>query len=186
MSKGFTPLEKANFTGERSSLTGFTLLELMVVLLIVTVLGVALVATMSSGRTSWHEADTRISIQEELRRAIRQMIDDLSQSSVNKINISADNGNYSSLSFNVSTGVNNATGAIVWSSDPITYSLSGGQILRVQGSDTRVLANNISALNFVRYANSTKIVRLNLTAQKTTPYGRLLNASMSAAVYMRN
>ncbi|HAJ57807.1 MAG TPA: hypothetical protein DCL35_08640 [Candidatus Omnitrophica bacterium] len=164
---------------------GFTLIEVLVVVLLSSVIFSALFMVMSSGRTTWYEAETQIALQQELRKAMRQITDDMRQSGMSQISIPADSVAYSSISFNVSEGAG-GSGSIDWSPIPINMSLSGGQIIRADGSTTRVLANNITALGFVRLFTSPKIVRINMTAQKTSTFGRVLNATLDSAIALRN
>ena len=164
---------------------GLSLVELMVVLLLITVIGAALFTVLSTGRTSWYSADTQISLQQELRKAMRQVTDDLRQSSGSQISFPADGNAYNSISFFVAEGIL-GSGAINWSADAINYTLTDGQIMREQGTDSRVLANNVTAMNFVRQPASSNIVRINLSAQKETPFRNVLNASVNSAVLLRN
>ncbi len=164
---------------------GLSLVELMVVLLLVAVIGSALFAVLSTGRTSWYSADTQISIQHELRKPMQQICDDLRQSSASKVSLPADGNTYNSVTFFVSEGAS-GMGAINWSSNAITYTLSSGQVVRQVGADSRILANNITALSFSRLPASSGIVRINLTAQKQSPFEFLLNSSLDSAVFLRN
>ncbi|MBI5873879.1 MAG: prepilin-type N-terminal cleavage/methylation domain-containing protein [Candidatus Omnitrophica bacterium] len=164
---------------------GFTLIEVLVVVFLASIIFSALFMVMSSGRTTWYSADTQISLQQEMRKAMRQIADDMRQSGISQISIPADSTTYSSISFNVSEGAG-ASGVINWSSSPINFSLSGGQIIRTDGSTTRVLANNITSLGFTRQFTSPKVVRTNITAQKTSAFGGVLNATLDSAVALRN
>ncbi|MFH0877204.1 MAG: prepilin-type N-terminal cleavage/methylation domain-containing protein [Candidatus Omnitrophota bacterium] len=164
---------------------GFTLIEVLVVMLISTVVIGALMITMSAGRTSWYSGDTQISVQQELRKALGQISDDLRLSSESQISVLANGIPYNATSFNVSQGVL-STGAINWSANPIVYALASGQIMRTQGASVRVVANNITSMIFVRQTASSDVVRINLTAQKATPFGHILNATVASAVFLRN
>lgn len=163
----------------------FTLFEVLVVVLLASVVFAGLFLVMSSGRTTWYSADTRIALQEELRKAMRQISDDLRSSGATQISIPADGAAYSSVSFNISEGAFGA-GAVNWSTDAINYSLSSGQIIRARGADNRVIANNITNLIFVRQVASSRVVRINVTASKSTVFGGVLNASLDSAVALRN
>lgn len=163
----------------------FTLVEVLVVVLLASVVFSALFMVMSSGRTSWYSADTQIALQEELRKAMRQISDDLRQSGVSQISIPADGTSYSAVSFNVSEGAG-GSGAITWSGDAVNYTLSSGQIIRAYGAETRVIANNITNLSFLRQVASSKVVRINVTAERSTVFGSVLNASLDSAVALRN
>lgn len=163
---------------------GFTLLELMIVAALVAIIGAALFMAMSAGRTSWYEADTQIALQQELRKAMGQVTVDLMQSSKTQVSIPADGAIYGSIVFNISQGVF-SNGTINWGT-PVSYALIGGQINRTQGGVSRILANNITRMDFRRQVLSSNIVRINLTVQKSTVFNRLLNASLESAVSLRN
>jgi prepilin-type N-terminal cleavage/methylation domain-containing protein len=202
---GFTPLEKAadfsrrlssdkadgglrhqsaQTVRERSSLTGFTLIELMIVLLLLSTVVMGLSSSMSSGRKAFYVADAQISIQDELQKAMRQITFDLRQSSPNKISLPADGIAYSNISFNVSTGVSGLV--INWSAAPVNYTLLNGQIVRDDGTETRIVANNVTTLTFTRLASASSIVKINLSVQKSTPFGNIFNSSLDTAVNLRN
>ena len=164
---------------------GFTLLEAMVVLLISTVIIAALFMTMTSGRSSWSTADTEISLQQDLRKAIVTMGQELRDSGNAHISCLANGTPQSSISFNVSQGVD-GTGNMIWSTIPVNYSVISGQLVRTENGNSEILANNITSLAFVRTASAVNIVRINLTAQRTTQFSRLINASSNTAVMLRN
>ena len=171
-----------------SQRTGFTLLEIMLVLVIVIMIGSALTMSMSSGRKTWASADTQISIQQDLRQAMMQITKDLRDSGEHHISCPPDGNPCTSVSFNVPEGfsVGNETGSIVWSDD-ITYSISSGQIIRHNGTDTLVLANNVTAMTFVRDPTiPSRMVKITLSAQRETIFGNLLNATLVSAVQLRN
>lgn len=163
----------------------FTLLEALVVLLISSVVIGALLMMLSSGRRSWYAMDAQITLQQELRKALSQMLTDIPQSSETQISCPSNGTACDSLSFNVSRGVL-ASGAINWSDDPINYSLSSGQILRTEGPAERVLANHITNMTFMRQAGLSRIVQINLTAQKQDSFNRTLTEGVSASSMMRN
>jgi type II secretory pathway pseudopilin PulG len=163
----------------------FTLVELMIAALIVTVIFAALLMVMSVGRRSWNTADTEISLQQDLRKAMRQIKTDLLCTGESQLSFPADGANYTSINFLVAEGAG-GTGGINWSANPVAYSLGGGQIIRTQGAASRVVANNISMMTFWRLPSSSSIVRVNLTAMRTCAYGRSLNASLDSAVSVRN
>lgn len=164
---------------------GFTLIEVMVSVFIFFIVLEGLFLVMTIGRRSWYVADTEIALQQELRKAMRQITTDLYHSGANQVSIPANSTIYNTISFNVSQGAT-SSGAINWSSSPIDYSLSSGQIIRTEDGQMRVIANNITAFNLWRKAASADIVRINMTAQKTTIPGQLINASLDSAVLLRN
>lgn len=164
---------------------GLTLVEVMVSVFILFVVLQGLYLVMSTGRRSWYVADTEISLQQDLRKAMWQISGDLYHSGTNQISIEANGTIYNSVSFNVSEGVTGG-GAINWSSIPISYVLSGNQIIRTEGAQTKVIANNITGFDLSRQVGSLDIVRINITAQRMTVSGQLINASLDSAVLLRN
>ncbi len=164
---------------------GFTLLETMVVALIISVIIGALFQVLSTGRVSWSSADTQITLQQDLRRASEEIAGDLHKSGITRVSCPADGVTYTAISFNTSQGAL-STGVVNWSSVPINYSLSGGQIIRDEGAESRVVANNITSLGFTRGATTPEIVTVSLTAQRSNPYGRTFNASLNTTALLRN
>ncbi|MGE5279580.1 MAG: prepilin-type N-terminal cleavage/methylation domain-containing protein [Deltaproteobacteria bacterium] len=164
--------------------SGFTLVELMVVVLLTSVVMSALFMVMSSGRSAWFEADTQVAVQQELRKAMREMTRELSMSGASQVSVADDSSIDTSISFNISNG-STAGGGINWIG-PINYSVSAGQLLRINGSDTRVLANNVSSLAFLRASSPSRLLHINATVAKNTVGGRTINVTHEAAVFLRN
>ena len=164
---------------------GFSLLELMVVVLLTSVVMSAIFMVMSSGRSTWFEADAQVTVQQELRKALRAMKRDLTMSGPTQVSVEDDGAVDTSISFNVSLGAL-GSGAVNWSTTPINFSLSSGQLIRTQGANTKVLANNISSLTFLRSGASPRMLRFNTTVTKFTKANRNISVSQEASVYLRN
>lgn len=113
-----------------------------------------------------------------------QIENDLSESSETQISCSPGT-NCTSLSFNVSKGVL-ASGSINWSANPVNYTLTSGQVIRAEGPDSRVVANNISGMVFSRQAGLSRIVQINLSAQKNDQFDRVVSENLSSSIMMRN
>ena len=64
--------------------------------------------------------------------------------------------------------------------------LNGAPILRIEGSETRVIAQNISRLEFSRTLATANIIDVTLAALKETTDGRVLTIEFSFSVRMRN
>ncbi len=163
----------------------FTLVEMMVVVLLFGVILAAVFSVMSSGRNTWNAAETRISLRQDLRRAMREVAHDIRQTAPLQINISADGLVYNSVSFKVPSGVD-GSGNIVWDSTPISFVLSSGQIIKTQASETRVLGNNITSLGFVRNALTPGVININISSQRRSKSGQLLSASAGSDITFRN
>jgi prepilin-type N-terminal cleavage/methylation domain-containing protein len=175
-----------HFMNLQKRVKGFTFVELLIVLLLVSIIGGALFSALYVNRNSWYAADAQISLQEELRRAMEQICDDLRQSSSGQISL-ADGSAADHISLNISQGVF-SNGSINWS-NPIMYSLdtdpqSGTYISRDDSSGTpRHVANSVTNMGFNR---TSKNVGISISAQKTTPYGHVVSANAASEVYLRN
>jgi prepilin-type N-terminal cleavage/methylation domain-containing protein len=164
---------------------GMTLFEIMIVIAILAVVGAGIFMTFTAGHSSWMGADARIILQQNLRWAMRSITDDLRQSSSTQISIPANGTIFNSLSFNISQGIT-ATGVINWTSSEISYALSGNQVIRTYGAQTKVVGNHISQIEVSRQPSSPDVVLINITAQKMDNYNRTQTASLESAASMRN
>jgi len=164
---------------------GFSMVELMVVTLLFTVVISGVFLVLSSGRSTWFEADTRVSVRQELRKALRAMKRELSMSGPTQVSVEDDGAVDTSISFNVSQGAT-AGGGVNWCTTPINYSVSSGQLIRTEGAATRVLANNVTSLTFLRAGASPRMLRINTTVSKFTKGNRNVTVLQEASVYLRN
>lgn len=174
-------------------LTGFTLVEIMIVFAIFSIIGAAIFATLTMGRKSWHTGDVQVEMQQEVRKAMNSMVKELRQSGPAVIvGVPADGAPYSAITFQIPEDTDNdgdvidGSGNIEWGSQ-ITYSLgglNGEQLLRIQSGD-RVLANNIQSLQFTRSGFGEEIT-ITLIAEKDTVFQRILTAALTSQVTLRN
>jgi prepilin-type N-terminal cleavage/methylation domain-containing protein len=172
---------------------GFTFIEIVVVAAIssVVAMGVSLVAT--STRSTWHSSDTLIQLQQELRKAMSSITDDLRGTAVTKIYTNSslaqafpNNGvPYSSITFFINQGVD-VSGDIIWSTTPVSYALSSNQIIRTYSGSSKVVANNINSLSFIRQPSVPNVITINMGAQKTTIAGQALSATLDTELAVRN
>ena len=162
----------------------FTLIEaLMTVLIFSMIFGVCLM-TLLSGTASWQVNSVKVELQQEIRKTVDWMSLELRQSGPSQINNAADGTWYNSIIFKTSAGVSG--GAISWSANSITYQLSGGQFQRVSGGGSKVVAQDITALQFRRQAITPDIVEVNMTAQKKSIRKIPLSQSYSFKIQLRN
>ncbi len=167
---------------------GFTLVEaLLTALLFSLLLGACLVLFLASS-DSWQTNSVRVELQQELRKAVDWMRQDLLVAGASTItNVPADGTWDNTISFRTATGVSN--GAVVWSGSTIQFQRGGTGSLdlqRVSGAQTKVLAKNISTLQFRRLAASPQLLEVNVIASKTTLKGRSLSNTISFKVALRN
>ncbi len=174
---------------------GLTLVEALVTVIIFSfILGICYMILIS-GSDSWETNSVRVELQQELRKAMDWITQDLRQAgSASIVNVPANGSAYTSITFRKAAGVSG--GSITWDSSTTQYSLGGTggtQLLRQVGSQTAaVIAQNIQSLQFSRQASSSNVVNVSLQAEKATLRGKTLTgkapiqASMSLKIYLRN
>ncbi len=164
---------------------GITLVETLITALIFAFLVGGVYLTLIVGIGSWQANDVRIELQQELRKSMDWMIGDLRQGGVSTItNVPADGNWYSTITFKTSTGVSN--GNIVWSADTIQYVLSSNQLQRINGAQTKLIAQDIQSLQIRRQASTPSIVEVSLQDQKKTSTGHQINVTLNFKVELRN
>ena len=172
---------------------GFTLVEMMVTVAIFSfILGICYTLFIS-GSNSWETNSVRVELQQELRKAMDWITQDLRQAGSASITNGpvdpVDGTPYPSITFRKAAGVSG--GNLVWDSSTTTYSLGGTggtQLLRqVSGQTASVIAQNIQSLQFSRQVSTSNIVDVSLQARKTTlREKRPIQASLTLRIYLRN
>ena len=187
--------------------TGFTLIELMVVILIFSIIVAAIFGVLTMGRQSWQTGTTQVQLQQETRKAMDWMVKEIRPAKL--ISISG-----SSIKFKVpidediiDTTVDNdvldVNGDIEWGANDgindrldwtIEYSLSisNGQTLRKvfdnasieQINLRKVLANKIIMLSFNSVSASE--ISVGITAQKDAIPGRTMQSNLQSQITLRN
>lgn len=175
----------------------FTLVEALVTVIVFSVILGACYAVLMSGSDSWEANSVRVELQQELRKGMDWILNDLRQAGSASL---SDSGApvygtwYTSITFRKSNGVSG--GAISWAADTTKYLLGGSdstQLQRQVGSQTpAVIAQNIQTLQFRRLASAPNVVEVNLQAQKKTLRGKnmtgktAITANLSFKVHLRN
>lgn len=167
---------------------GFTLVEIMIVVVIFTLLIGTIFTVLATGKTSFQIGNVRIELQQDLRRGMDWITEELRQSGSSTISGVPANGSwYDTITFRIPVGVSG--GNIVWETDEIQYLLGGlnnRQLLRKVDSDEKVLANNIISLEFSRQSLSSGIVEIALEAEKETVKGHLVEVDLDFKIKLRN
>ena len=165
---------------------GFTLTEVLMAVFIFTLLSAACYTIMASSSSSWQVNRVRIELQQELRKSQGWMINELRQSGSSVVtNVPADGSTgHATITFRTSTGVSG--GSATWSTDTIQFLLSGTQLQRISGGTTKVLAQDISSVQFLRQSTTPNLVEVSLQAQKKAPGSVTLSSSLNFKVEMRN
>lgn len=174
---------------------GFTLIELMVVVAIMTIVISSLFGVLTVARQAWSIGSMRVELQQEIRKAIDTITKELRQTGISTIiGVPADGNLYTSIIFQIPDDIDadgdiiDAGGSIEWGA-PITYAMGGlanEQILRTSGGSTKVVSNKVSSLQFRRLVASPKIVEISLQAQDNTIEGRLVQVAMHSEGTLRN
>lgn len=168
----------------------FTLFETIIAVFLLTIIMACIFTVLATAKNSLKSGESRLNVQQESRRGLREIVRELRQTSASTITgVPADGLTYNSITFQIPVSIG-ATGT-TWSSN-IQYSLGGlnsAQLLRTQSGNQTVLANNISALTFSRGAATPNIVNINITAQKNTFAGFTgiqSNLTLNTEVKIRN
>jgi len=166
---------------------GSILIETVVAMAVFLLLLGLVFAILATGKNAWYIEDTSVELQQELRKGIEVMMDDLRQTASSQIVGVTPNGTwYDTITFR--KPVNVAGGFIVWS--PQTQFILGGlnnrQLLKRIGSDNKVIANNINSLQIRRQWLSRNIIEVSLSSNKTTVKGTQINSNINFQVKIRN
>ena len=168
---------------------GFTLVEVLVASLIMSIIMGALFVSLSIGQRSWFSSDASIELRDQTIRAIMTIDKELSATRPTKTNI-AIGATSSAVTFylpqdnNGDGSVVDSSGNIEWSG-AVSYSLNGSnQIIRSFGGASKIIGIDISALRFTRVQN--RLMQVDITAQKTTPMNQQLQDIEQVIIKMRN
>ncbi len=154
---------------------GFTLLEILVSVGILSFLIAGIFAVLNVGDMNWHLDMGLLDLQQQARQTMNGMIRELRQSKASAITVNST----SDISFSVPPQTYGDT----WIG-PIRYYLDTQtqQIKREYTSATKILANNINSLNFSLSGN---IMQIQLGAAKTVKQ-RALSFFLTEKVRLRN
>lgn len=171
--------------------SGVTLVEIMITILIFSVIIAGINTALIAGSRSYDLNRVNTEIKEDVSIALARMKEDLMKSSSSAIvDVPANGSTYSSISFRVPSSVG-SDGIIVWPSETVEYLLSSNQLLRrVEDggvvSEDRVIAENISTLEFERAASTSNIVEITLQATKESDLGNTFTLDKTLKVQLRN
>ena len=187
------------------SARGFTIIEVVISAVIISLLIVAAFMVLEAGRGSWISGDIRTELRKEIIRVFMSMERELRETSPvsggpsARINLNYGETN-NSLSFQIPQDINgdgrviDALGALEWSGN-ITYSRNGNnQIIRTapDGSVSVLAATrNITGLEFSRFRAPpddlpNDLLIINITAQGPSATGMVATERGQLIVRMRN
>jgi prepilin-type N-terminal cleavage/methylation domain-containing protein len=150
---------------------GFTLVELMVVMLIFSIILAAVYSVLTVGKASYQTGETQIIVQQEARRAMDEMVRELREASSIDPTTFAEGVSEDIIRFTLKT-------------ETIEYVVNARQLQRIVSGTTTILANNIENIQFtLSGGNKVYIV---LTAQKTGIFVEPANIVLTSQVVLRN
>jgi len=168
---------------------GFTLIEILVASLIMSIIMGALFASLSIGQNSWFNGDAVIELRDQTIRSIMTMDKELSATRPSKINL-AIGATSNTITFylpqdnNGDDSIVDSAGDIEWS-EAVTYLLNdSNQIIRSSGGTNKVIGISINTLLFTRTEN--RIMQVDITAQKTALSKRQIQDMEQAIIKIRN
>ncbi len=179
--------------------SGLNLIEVMISIAIMVILGGALARFLVIGSAAWRTGDAEIQANQEARKGMMSMLRELRQAQEGNIRTTADilyadNVAYNNIKFVIISDIDgdgdtvSATGALEWSA-PISYYVTGNQLLRQSNGAVRVLANNVTGLQFMKFvdaAESIHILNITLQTRKTSIEGRQIQSSLTCSIKIRN
>ncbi|MEW6009169.1 MAG: type II secretion system protein [Candidatus Omnitrophota bacterium] len=163
-----------------------TFLEMAVSMVIFSIIVASIFTAIYTGRLYWRVGSSQLDVQQQARQALSFMYKELQQSrsgtgqlcsgcsAVAIIEgLPADDNVHTSVTFRIPHD-NNGDGAVLDSSgyvvewsDKITYSLNNEQIIRSTNTgSTKVLANKINSLQFIRNSGAPRLITIIITARK--------------------
>lgn len=157
---------------------GFTLVEMMIVLVATSILLIGVYGAMFSGNDQARETDIKMALQDQGREGLYKMIQEIRQSAPDRVEI---NGDGDEIVFDLpdATDLVDESFDVNWDgASSVTYSLSGGQLVReVDGDVTDVIANDVTGITFEGDAANPSIVTITLALQRNTIKGRSIPAT---------
>lgn len=172
-----------------------TMPEVLISAIIFSLVLAACYALLIAGSDSWETNEAKIELQQDLRRSVDWITQDLRQAgSVSITNVPADGAWYTLITFRKASSVSG--GSVVWDTDTTKYVLGGSdstQLQRQIGSQTpKIIAQNFQSIQFRRQSTSADVVDVTMQAQKKTPRGKNLTGKayvqegLNFKVYLRN
>ncbi|MCM8757682.1 MAG: prepilin-type N-terminal cleavage/methylation domain-containing protein [Candidatus Omnitrophica bacterium] len=161
----------------------FTLVEMLISVAIFLGLSSAVYAILNVGYQLYQRDLTNLELQQNLRRAMERILDELREASPNSINISQLDDNNYRISF-----INYKEGSLVYQKDlgDLNMDTHTDQIIRQSSSGITVLANNVSYLKFTKQILEGKnYIDIEMEADKIFAQ-RIIRAFLKERVYLRN
>ena len=179
---------RKDILGKHKNNKGISLVEALVTVVIFSFIAGGIYATVVVGQDSWEHNKVSTELHQGLRAGMEWMKYDLQQAGSSSIsNVPADDAWKTSISFKKPTGVSN--GMIIWDTNATQFVKGGSnndQLQRIYNGTTKVLANNISSLQFRRQSSSSNILEVQIVVQKQTATRHTIQDQLNFEVKLRN
>jgi prepilin-type N-terminal cleavage/methylation domain-containing protein len=174
---------------------GFTLIEVLVTTVILSIILGALFMVLSMGQRSWFTGDVAVELRDQTIRALMTMDKELSATHTTRVTDGSGNPlvegtAVNSIEFDMPTSMIDsswsaidADGDMQWTG-PITYSRVGTQVIRNFRGTNWTIANNITNLQFTW--TLTNMMQIDITARKKSNMGWTIPDIEQALIEMRN
>ena len=158
---------------------GFSLVEIMIVIFILSLILSALFLTLSTAKNTWENSETYIELNQELRKVKESLLTDIRQADALTIDFSADD----QIDFKIFVNVDINT------TEPQSANISyirdnNDQLTRYEDEENRTVANNITALTI--NDDDFPLHRVSITAGKQSLNKRALTKILNFEFSARN
>jgi prepilin-type N-terminal cleavage/methylation domain-containing protein len=156
---------------------GFTLVEILVVIIIAVFVSAGIIAIFYVANTNWYLDTGLLDLQQQARLAMDGMTKEIRQSRIANLTVSA-----GGIDVNFTIPMNLSNPGNTTYSSVIHYYKNNTQIIREYSGSTKILANNINNLSF-NVTDETVVIRL--SAFKTVLQKPLI-LNLTEKVRLRN
>ncbi len=172
----------------KNKTAGFTLVEVMITFVVFMLIIGVIIGVLITGKASYYISSAHIDLQQDLRRGMDWVIDELRHAgSGSIINVPPDDAWYTTIAFRKPSGV--VGGYVAWDLNTVQYALGGinnRQLLRIFAGEQWVLANNITSFQVRRTSSGPGVVEVQLQADKRAISGHLISDSLTCQLKLRN
>lgn len=176
---------------------GFTIIEVLVSAIIISVLIMGAFTVLDVGRGSWFSGDVRADLRKEMIRAFMAMERELRETRPSQLQSFPYGTSSAEVTFKIPQDSNDADttildpfGYIEWSGNIRYWLNNNNEIIRTDSTgSTRVLARGITGLQFSRSrapALPQELLIINITAQKKSGIGKIASETGQLIIKMRN
>lgn len=162
---------------------GFTLVELMVVTVLLSVVSLFLVTMTMVSRIAWEMQFSSILMRNEAKKAMETVAKELRQTSLSNPNGVVISPDTTGINFAVPNVVSQAS-IVSWRPVEFSYDAANQQLIRTEnGANATTLARQVQSMQFTRINN---VVTATIQTGGTTPRGTPISSLQTVQATMRN